>query len=654
MPVRGTTYIFVFALMASGCGPGSASPDAGDAPDFAGTDSDADTIMDADEEAGEGVDTDDDEVPDYLDEDSDGDGIPDWLEAGDADTSTPPVDSDSDGTPDFRDLDSDGNGILDSDDGTGDPDGDGAPNHADPDDDGDGIDDVDEIGGVPDDPVDTDGDDLPDHLDVDSDNDTISDLDEGNVDTDDDLVPDRLDHDSDGDGIPDSTEAGDGDVETPPRDTDGDLVPDFRDHDSDGDGISDAWEFDHGLDPYDKDTDGDGFDDLIEVGAGTDPRDAGDSPVTRVHIIFIMFFDEDPDPSSEIVVLSTTPVIADVFFLVDGTGTLGEEAGVLGADLVSRVAPAIRAWIPDTWFGVGTFTDCHPTSCDSPMRVLVQMDGDEALSAAGLMEIHDADWCGTNPPYTQALVLAATGDTGPFSAWTGLGPAPGGCASTRIGWPCFRPNARPVVVQVGDKSFASAIRHCAPSMDRADTIDALAAIGAVYVGLSSGASRDDMAAVALGTGSVDDSGLPLVRDVPPDGASIGEALLDAFESMIGDRTVDLAAVVRDDPSDDVDATVFVDSVAPYPEGGVADPVDPAIVCASGLGVQDRTGDTVPDAFSGVPMGTRVCFEVNVRRNTTVPADDHPQTFGAFLDLLDDSGSVLQTRQMVFLVPPYEY
>ncbi len=78
------------------------------------TDTDGDTIVDLDEDAAAGVDTDGDGTPDFGDLDSDGDGYPDAREAGDADPGTQPVDSDRDGIPDFRDLDSDADGLPDA------------------------------------------------------------------------------------------------------------------------------------------------------------------------------------------------------------------------------------------------------------------------------------------------------------------------------------------------------------------------------------------------------------------------------------------------------------------------------------------------------------------------------------------------------------
>jgi len=200
------------------------------------------------------VDSDGDDLADYLDVDSDNDGITDTVEAGgvdadgdgvvdgftDADgdglddaTATAPLpvaDTDGDGLRDYLDLDSDGDGILDAIEGH-DDDGDGVadvlPTGIDTDEDG--IDDAfdPDNGGTPAGVQDTDGDGVADHLDLDSDNDGILDTDENVGDTDGDGTPDYLDLDSDGDGINDALEGndanGDGFADVAPTglDTDG-------------------------------------------------------------------------------------------------------------------------------------------------------------------------------------------------------------------------------------------------------------------------------------------------------------------------------------------------------------------------------------------------------------------------------------------------
>jgi MYXO-CTERM domain-containing protein len=70
------------------------------------------------------IDTDEDGIPDALDEDDDGDGIPTRLEGA--------FDVDGDGVPNYLDLDSNGDGTPDSEYGAeADDDGDGIPNFLD-------------------------------------------------------------------------------------------------------------------------------------------------------------------------------------------------------------------------------------------------------------------------------------------------------------------------------------------------------------------------------------------------------------------------------------------------------------------------------------------------------------------------------------------
>ncbi len=256
------------------------------------------------------IDSDGDQVPDYLDLDSDNDGIGDVAESGGLDVdgdglldeggviTSIPLDTDGDGIPDMRDLDSDGDGVPDialTAWAALDMDGDGRIDTA-TDADGDGIADV--VDGEPGQPgsrSDNDGDSVPAHRDGDDDDDGLSDVLEGDLDTDGDAAVDRLDRDSDNDGIVDRLEAGlpepsglDADLDgiddawdasaTGGTDADSDGVDDaFADRDSDGDGTSDRLDADSdndGLsDAYEallaelagSDSDGDGIDDAIDV-----------------------------------------------------------------------------------------------------------------------------------------------------------------------------------------------------------------------------------------------------------------------------------------------------------------------------------------------------------------------------------------------------
>jgi outer membrane protein OmpA-like peptidoglycan-associated protein len=223
-------------------------------------DTDGDGVWDGQEELSSNLndpptDSDNDGIPDALDDDDDNDGIPTRLENpdpnNDGDTSDA-QDTDGDGKPDYLDDDDDGDGILTRDE-LGDDNDNGIPDYLEGpeepilDSDGDGI--LDDVecpvsGECPD----TDGDGVPDYLDDDDDGDGIPTIDEDldgdgdptNDDSDGDGKPDYLDDDDDGDGIPTQTEVADGAEFGDDIDKDG--LPNWLDTDSDGDGVADGTE----------------------------------------------------------------------------------------------------------------------------------------------------------------------------------------------------------------------------------------------------------------------------------------------------------------------------------------------------------------------------------------------------------------------------
>ncbi len=646
----------------SGSDPGTGNPIGPTGHD----DSDGDGIGDTDEGrfmAGGAVDTDGDGIPDFLDSDSDDDGIDDVHEAGDMDVTTPPSDLDGDTIADFKDTDSDDNGIDDGVEGFEDSDSDTIIDAADPDNDGDLLDDVVELGGL-DVPPDSDGDGIPDYEDLDSDGDGIADRHERATDTDLDLIPDYLDLDTDNDTIPDTTEAGDTDVNSPPRDTDGDFVHDFRDVDSDNDGLPDMWEHPRGMDPFSADTDMDGTTDLIEVGADTDPLDSSDNPRSRGNFVFVMYYNDpedpttvarDPDPTSDHLVFSTDLQMADVFFTLDSSGSMSGEITNLRTSLRTTVVPGVLAEIPNVWFGVGRFEDCS-SYCANNMAVIETMTDDVPALEASLGTMTNT--CGGNEPYTQNLYALATGDVAPFSGWGGVHPTSWTCpGATDYGWPCFRDGSIPIIVQFGDEPFDEGIGYCSPSKNHDASIAALNGISAKYIGVNSGStygSREDMIIVATGTGSVDTSGSPLVFDIPSDGSGLGTQVVTAIEILANQVPIEVTTQLVDDPGDLVNTVEeFVDHIVPSVVGGYADPADPTVICVSGLEVGDLYAplDGRPDSFPSILPGTIVCFDIHVKQNWTVPSSTGPQTYECDINVIGDGITILDTRKVYFLVPP---
>jgi hypothetical protein len=624
-----------------------------------GTDPDGDTIPTALE--GEG-DADGDTVPNSLDGDSDGDRVPDAVEAGDDDCSTPPADSDGDGTPDYLDRDSDANGLDDYVEGSIDTDGDGIPDAADPDNDGDGIPDDDEIGDDPDDPHDGDGDGVPDYLDADSDGDTIPDAVEGTRDTDNDGTPDYLDTDADGDGILDEEEAGGcAPDSTPPVDTDLDGLPDYVDIDSDGDGVTDAMERVLFTSRCSTDTDGDGFSDLVEwAHPDADPLDPS-SGIPPDDYIVILRPGESLERDLE---FGTAIMKADVFFLVDTTGSMYQEIDRIRSTLNTTIIPTIGIRIPDAWHGVGWFADFpfgnYGQPPDLPFELLLPMAQDPTEAQIAVDALPRSQGDDSPESQVEALYQTATGE--------GLGSyIPVRLCTDRIGGACFRPGSLPVVLL-----FTDAPMHNGPPgtvaddyagfdpdpHDWEDAIRALNRLRAKVIGLDSEGpdSRDawnDLLATAVATETVDFKGNPLVFDIGRDGEDLDTKVVSAIEILATQVRIDVDTAVVDLPDGydepgwtEVDAGCFIRRRTPQ-AGWIPPAGYTSIEAVEGYDV---------GAFYGVLPGTRVTFRILFanERDDAAPCFEAlsiPRAFAAKIIVRGNGFIDLDERVVLVVVPP---
>jgi len=622
-------------------------------------DADGDGIGDVWEGRADNVDTDNDGTPDYLDDDSDGDGVPDSIEGYPAPSTGEPADSDADGIPDFRDDDSDGNGILDGVEPDEDIDGDGHPAFRDRDDDGDYLDDIVEIAGTPSSPADTDGDGVPDHRDIDSDNDTIGDLHESIADSDGDGLLDRFDPDSDNDGYTDAEEAGDTDPRTPPIDTDGDLAPDFRDADADGDGLSDSDERALGTNPRLADSDMDGVSDLVEVSAcpagdttcAGDATDPSSSPRSRGDFVFFEPYMMPPLPARDTLDFATDLRVADVYFLMDTTGSMSGSITSLRSSLASFI-PRVRAEIPDVSIGIGDFRD-YPVSPygsagDFAFRNHQNITASEADAVAALSRYVAGGGNDGPESHVPAVWAVATGNALPGSSGTPAAPA---CPPGHWGYPCFRDGAVPIIVLITDiymhngpggayaYSDASLGGH-APTY--AEAIAALTTNRIRVIGIGQGSGGiPHMNEMARDTGAVDGSGAPLTSTWS---GTIGDTVLNQIQILARTTTLDISVEYIDDPTDGVDSFA---SFVQYVEANTAG--DPTRGCEPRAAV-DTNGDGHPDTFTDVTAGGRVCFDIVVKQNDTVMPTTTPQIFKATLRVLGDGFTELDTRDVFFLVP----
>ncbi|MEZ4340161.1 MAG: hypothetical protein R3B82_26360 [Sandaracinaceae bacterium] len=652
-------------------------------------------------------DADGDGIPNHEDEDSDGDGFPDRDEAGDANCNSPPIDSDGDGIPDFLDTDANGDGLPDNMQ-TGDEDGDGVPDYLDDDTDGDGISNRNEWGDG-DTPLDTDGDGTPDVRDRDSDGDTILDLHEGAIDADMDGTPNFRDTDSDGDGVLDSEEAGDGDLETPPRACANEINPvtgmiepdgraDFVDLDSDNDGLGDADEARLGTDPCERDTDGDGLDDLAEgayetfncpdgtSGTGCGCATMAGCTIPREHFYVVLPYLGAPVERD--LTFGTSIRVADVFFLTDTTGSMGgtldrvkATVSTPGTGLIARITETI----PDAWVGGGQHDDFpfggYGGGFDEPFILAIRMTPPERAAdvqaAFNGMALHGG---GDGPEsQTEAIYQVITGEGGTWSSGStySMRRYVGDCLDTGWGAPCFREAALPIVVLFTDICAHEGPPGEDPSCDPytgispspahwTDTVAQMNRRGAKFVGINArsfGASCATtvgtdgfspcffLRRTAEETGSVDLDGNALVYDLPAGGGSdtaFVDTVVGAIETVATRVPLDIDTGVRDDPSDavGVDASRFVKRRQPACRA--TPPADVCWTAPTGVTHEDAVAFVDESTFFGVIPGTQVTFRITFQ-NDFYPGDVNAQVFVAFIDVRTGT-AILDTRQVFVVVP----
>jgi hypothetical protein len=546
---------------------------------------------------------------------------------------------------------------------------------------------------------------------TDDDGDTISNFHESKgdlKDTDKDGKADYLDDDADGDGYLDKAEAGDTNVVTPPIDSDGDTIPDFQDTDSDNDGLLDKDERAKGTSPTKKDTDGDGYTDSEEVAAGTNPLDPASNPGT----IGGFSFDLPYKGLARTQELTFRPTLkkADVAFLVDTTGSMnGSIVGI--RTQLSKIAADLKTKISDTAFGVMDHKDFpvnpHGDPADFAARLRQRITtvltdaqtGVNALTASGGRDLPEsqieaiyqmATGAGFRSPSGGTWVAKFDGTVG-LDATKGHGP---------VGGMGFRSDAQPIIVLATDATF-----HHAPgdtenpsstgSTDNygtmgfgtaadqkpktmKETLDALATIGAKFIGISvrlSGgeAARRQEEYFSLKTGTVvaaagttcphgisgaaipatdDGTGklvCPLVFTTDSSGAGIDTAIVDAVTKLatfVNFKTVWLEA--RDNTTSAAfDERKFfkrgipVSYESPLPAGCGA----PSI----GDLLPTPTPDGIFDSFTSLCPGTVVRFLLEMR-NTDVPATCSDQVFSFKVVVIGDAKIETDARIVTVRVP----
>jgi len=218
------------------------------------------------------------------------------------------------------------------------------------------------------------------------------------------------------------------------------------------------------------DSDGDGV-----------PDDADDCPVTPDWITC----DNDPtndglyqtvfyDPSgvAEVARTSIATTTADipqidVYFLIDATPTLAEEIGVLQTE-IRLIIDDIRLSFPDAQFGLGLYREyplapLAPAHSQAPYHHILDLTDDENLVQTAVSTLNTVSNATAATAATQALYSVASG--------LGLGdmvPNRGTCPNAPdadVGYPCFRPDALHVVMNITDAEVFNGSRTTGPNYE---------------------------------------------------------------------------------------------------------------------------------------------------------------------------------------------
>jgi hypothetical protein len=328
---------------------------------------------------------------------------------------------------------------------------------------------------------------------------------------------------------------------------------------------------------------------------------------------------------------------ADIMFLVDTTGSMSGEIHQIQSTLRSTIIPGLTAAIGDVELSVGAFDDfdvgSYGSSGDTPFRLL-QANTSDASRADSAVAMLSASGGGDGPEsQVEALYQAATG--------AGIGsfvPAAASCPSGGRGYPCFRPDATPIILLFTDAQFhngpggAHAYSGISPSPARyEETVTALQDIGAKVLGLNSGGSsgRHHLEAIARDTGAVRSDGTEVVFNIGSSGGSLDSSVISAVESLVDDVPIDVDVVIEDvGGSGSLAFVETVDTAGATPASGATD-----------------RGTW----YEAVDPGTQVRFRVRFHNDHVSPAA-WPRWHTARVVLRGDGVNRLVERTVTIVVP----
>jgi hypothetical protein len=387
------------------------------------------------------------------------------------------------------------------------------------------------------------------------------------------------------------------------------------------------------------------------VAAGTDPTDPTSTIDEDDFFVILPYMATDHEYRS--LTFGTDLQVADVYFLIDTTGSMTSPIVNVATSLSGTIVPAIRSTIPDVQMGVGHFNDVTQSpyggtyvGTDEPYWNVQTITDNDTLVQDGLNYLNGPDFPwggGADGPESHVVGLWCTATGSGFTDCSSSVP-PQSCPaipdemSPRVGYPCFRPGALPIIVNVSDADWHSdqvgGNAYTCTSTNYDSALTALLSIGARHIGVQvstwASAGLASMQAMSTSTGSVDAMGAPLVEQT--DSGTVSTAIVDMIATLATATPQDVNAipedVVPDPPGAEYDARVFVSGFPTSPEGF------------------DSMDETY---FYGVVPGTMVTFEIDFYNNTVEPVDT-ALVFKAHIVVMGNDVTRLDERLVIIIVP----
>jgi hypothetical protein len=138
---------------------------------------------------------------------------------------------------------------------------------------------------------------------------------------------------------------------------------------------------------------------------------------------------------------------------------------------------------------------------------------------------------------------------------------------------------------------------------------------------------------------------PLVFDISGSGSGLDSSIVSGISALINFAPITVSTSLRSDPEASIDTTCFLKSIIPdsaIPRSGSCSTIPEAA---------DLDGDGTLDGFTNVTPGTQLFFQVVAENEDCMPPSDAPLVFIAYIDVIGDGTTVLDTQLVTILVPP---